>query len=160
MVVVRISHYRGLEPVFLLLLLHSPHKIFLCELICCSAPWLDVIAYGFHMYFLWLNFSVLFAKVWFQYLQQRSSSMCSCIQVRDAHKSLHFLRLNFAALIKWYFFHYYLSLFYFVHHLHLDPCFVGLGLLLLQSLQIRTLHSVCRRLRSMSVEHMFQMICF
>ena len=70
---------------------------FLCVWICNSTLWLNVILYCLHMYFLWLNFSVLLAKVWSQYLQQRSSSMCSCIRVREAHKSLHFLKLNCAA---------------------------------------------------------------
>ena len=104
MVVAWISHYRGLEPVLLLLLLHSPYKIYFCELICSSTLWLKVILYGLHMYFLLLNFSVLLAKVWLQYLQPRSSSMCSCIRVRDARKSLHFLKLNFPASNKVVFF--------------------------------------------------------
>ena len=74
-------------------------------LICSSTLWLNVISYCLHMFFLWLNFSVLLAKVWSQYLQQQSSSMWSCIRVRDAHNSLHFLKLNFAAPNKVIFFY-------------------------------------------------------
>ena len=49
---------------------------------------------------------------------------------------------------------------YFVHYLYLDQSVVRLGLILLQSLQVKILQSVCRRLSSMSVEHMFEIICF
>ena len=36
---------------------------FLCVLVCISIIWLNVILFCLHMYFLWLNFSVLLSKV-------------------------------------------------------------------------------------------------
>ena len=84
--------------------------------------------------------------------------MCSYIRVRNGHKSLHFLKLDFAAPSKAVFFSFILSKsFLFLLFLHLDPCFVRLGLILLQSLQVKTLQSVFRYPRS--VEHMFEVIC-
>ena len=55
---------------------------FCCSMwICRSILLLNVILYCLHMCF----------------LHQRSSSMCFWIRVREVHKSLHFLKLNFAA---------------------------------------------------------------
>ena len=146
MVLVWISHYKDWN----LFCYFCWYVVLL--LICSSTLWLNVILYCLLMYFLLLNVSVLLAKVWSHYLQQQSSSMCSCIQVREAHK---YLLLQ----IKGYFLCYYCT-FYFANYPYLNPCFVRLGLILLQSLQVRTLQSVCRRLRSMSVEDMFEIICF
>ena len=50
-------------------------------------------------------------------------------------------------------------MFHILYYLQLDPCFVWLGCILLQSLQVRTFQSVGQRLRSMSIEHMLEIIC-
>ena len=95
MVMVLISHYKGLEPVLLLLLLHLPYKIVFYVLICSSTCYFVLLA---HVLLVTQLFSpgckslitVLTAAV----LKQ---SMYSGIRVRDSHKSFHFLKLNFAA---------------------------------------------------------------
>ena len=62
-----------------------------------SILWLKDNSHLMHIYFLCLSFAVLLANTLSHYLQQWSSSMCSCILVGEAHNSLHFWQLNLAA---------------------------------------------------------------